>query len=424
LTAQAAGTQGKTPAPNTPAPKTPPPKTPGGQAPAKADARDEAPAEQDLAPEQALEEEIKLLDGPTGQLIEQLSDSMFMDAAQLEAIDKGEKNGALTDLPPRVAKRLAVWRQMRAAETAAAHAPWQKGPRTVKVAGPISLDVPQGYKYLDVAGANTVRRAVGLANSNQSVLAKEDESFVANIVAVQSGHYSETQLRVDLPSVLDALKAHYNDPLRQARTPLSFDDEAKWLDEPKVDMQRHILSWANSVPGGQEARSKVLRFGRTWTLEFSPADTLNGLASAMETTRKLAAENVTFAPGETYADAVADDPQATKSIADVISGGPSLFQVGMKNMIERTEHEREFKIGSVLWKALPMLGVLLLLLSRLIAGSGKKALSSKPEAGQGSHQNGVQEATPSSAAGTSGTQPAAQKTSQAESTQIDQGDVR
>lgn len=341
--------------------------------------------------EEAVKQEQALLENPVSSILPSAG-LQFDDDELLKVIDQADREGKADSLPEPVARRLSEWRQSKEAEAAYDKAPWQHGPATVALDGPVSLELPKGYKYLSSAEAAKLVDAADMGGKPRALVASEDDTHVYAVEALETGHYDPTALQWDPTALKQALDDHYRSPLMsvpqpgdsQAQMLQNLLDKAEWLEEPRYDEKTHILAWSNTQPA-QPPRVTAVRFGRTWSAEVRAVGGV-GADVLLENARKLAS-GVRFQNGEEYADAIATDPRATTGIEKVISGGPNPMQQmvtdGFAASMERDQERRDSEVGRLLLRlGGPVLGLIALGIG---AANRKKAAEAKPAAdGEGS----------------------------------------
>lgn len=352
---------------------------------AKAPAKQEAP-KQPLTYEEAVKQEQALLENPVGAILPSAG-LQFDDDELLSVIDQADRAGKADSLPEPVAQRLSEWRQAKEAAAAYDKAPWQHGPATAALDGPVSLEIPKGYKFLPPSEVAKLAQAGEMEGKARALLASEDDAHLYAIDAMETGHYDPASLQWNAESLKQALTDHYHSPLAtlpqpgdtQAQMLQNMLDRVDWLDEPRYDEKTHVLAWSNTQPA-QPPRVMALRFGRTWAVEVRAIGGI-GADALLENARKLAGA-VRFDAGQDYADAVATDARATTGIEAVISGGPNPMQQmvteGLAATMERDQEHRDSEIGRLLLRlAGPVLGLIALGIG---AANRKKAAAEAPTA--------------------------------------------
>ncbi len=273
---------------------------------------------------QALSAEQELLRNPMVKRILERGGSIGDDKL-LEVIDKAQQAGKAGDLPEAVLARLEAWRKERALEEAYRKAPWVHGPARVAIKGPVYLQVPKGFKFLDPEAVKKLPHELQVP-SFRALLANDDDTFAAVISATETGHLATEQLKLDADSILRRIHDKFTDPLRN---PKGFMDveygivaKPEWINLPHYDAARHVVSWAHTEPRKTTPRMYAVRFGKTWAAEIQViAPGFSASETPIELAQKFAAA-VEFSPGDEYDDADARTQKAGISMIDLIGGPP------------------------------------------------------------------------------------------------------
>jgi uncharacterized membrane-anchored protein len=328
-------------------------------------------------------------------------EELISDDPLLKVIDNADKAGKAEGLTPEIRTRLEKYRKDQAAETALKAAPWQHGPAVIRLAGPASLQLPKGYKYLSPADADRVREATGngASDSPLAFLGTEEDApdpWVGVLDMQNTGHFTPNQLTVDSDAFLKAINDN-KDPLAEMQkigsgAGFGLDSNASWQQEPKFDSATSIFSASHSKVGDSlgEDEGKVIVFGRRWTVLLKvtstslPKKTMDSIDRLMQ--------GLHFDSGEAYADAKPDDPMAEQTLQDLVVGpinpGKIAFQEGIRRATARPSiFDYLFSM-----KSLSSLGLLLLMIGRLLSSRKKKTVVPSPTAqtvttGAGNIQN-------------------------------------
>lgn len=327
--------------------------------------------------EEAVEQEQKLLDSPMAAMLPQAG-LQFDDDALLRVIDQADHEGKAGSLPEPVAKRLSEWRQAKESEEAFKKAPWQHGPLTVTLDGPVLIDVPKGYKLLASADAAKLVQSDAQDSAGKALLASEDDTQLFGLGAVDAGHYDPVALALHPEALKEALDDHYRSPLMPVPQPGADNaqalqqwlDRASWLQEPHYDEQQQILSWSNTQPSAPP-HIEALRLGRTWLVQIIATGGAEPEA-LLEQARKLAA-GVHFKPGQAYSDTIPSDPRATTSVEQLVSGGPNPMQQmvsqGLAASLQADQDNRDSRFNTML---LRIGGLVLALIAAAVGAANRK----------------------------------------------------
>lgn len=335
--------------------------------------------------EEAVAAEQKLLENPMAAVLPQAG-LQIDDEELLRVIDQADHEGRADSLPVPVAKLLSEWRQANEAKAAYEKAPWQHGPVTVALADSVTFEVPKGYKLLPSSEVAKLPQFGAEVDEGKALLVSEDDQQVYGLNAVETGHYDPAALTLHPETLKQTLDDHYQSPLMPVPQPGDENgmralqqrllDSPHWLQEPRYDEQQQILSWSHTQPA-RSPRIQALRFGRTWTVQViatggAEADVLLKRAQAF-------AGNVHFKPGQAYADAIPSDSRATRSVEDIVSGGPNPMQqaaiAGLGASMQADQERRDSLTNTSL---LRIGGLVLALMAALVgAANRKKAADSK-----------------------------------------------
>jgi hypothetical protein len=201
---------------------------------------------------------------------------VYSDDSYLEVIDKADKAGRAVGLAPEIRERLEKYRKEQETDDALEKAPWQHGPASIKLAGPATLQLPKGYKYLAPADADHVRVVSGLAASDRpmAMLASEEDApdpWAGNLDFENTGHFTSNQLMVDPEAFLKALNDN-KDPMAEVQKIGSgaypLDSDTGWLQQPHMDLATSTFSAShgNSEDPLGNDQGTVIVFGRRWAV--------------------------------------------------------------------------------------------------------------------------------------------------------------
>ncbi|HZW18386.1 MAG TPA: DUF2167 domain-containing protein [Luteimonas sp.] len=207
------------------------------------------------------------------------------------------------------------------------NAPWQRGPVVVRLEGPVTLDLPPGYRYLAADYVPAVRSLFGeLLPPDDglpfALVVDDDMMVVLRFALVEAGHVSVDDERLDP----DSLKLRMRDGVagfagaRSGYARHSID----WLRQPRWDGDRHRLDWAFRDSNAYAVNS--VQLGRQWVLA---AQSANGwvfgedYAVLAQQSLDQVMAGVRFDEDQVYTDARAGDRKAAMDLTGYITGTPA-----------------------------------------------------------------------------------------------------
>lgn len=204
--------------------------------------------------------------------------------------------------------------------------PWQHGPTTGRLGAHATVRVPDGYAFLDPAGAQEFDRLTEnpTPDGDEYVLAKDDLSWVAFFQFDDVGYVKDNDtLDADelLESVKEGTEADNAERRRNGWEPVSV---SGWAFKPQYDAGIKSLEWAFRLHGEQSNvdsinyNTRLLgRHGVMRVLVLTSPEHLQ--ASVADFKARL--PGFSFNPGETYAEYRAGDHVAEYGLAALVTGG-------------------------------------------------------------------------------------------------------
>lgn len=313
--------------------------------------------------EQALSAEVQVLRNPIARRILDNGGSIG-DEQLLEVIDRAQRASQAEKLPDAVVERLEAWRKKRAVEDAYLNAPWAHGPTRVALGGPAHLAVPEGYRFLAGEAVAQLPKEIS-GGLPRPLLTSEDNTFAVTVGVSNTGHFAPKQLQLDADRILYRIRNRLHNPLINSRASsnmqLGMVAEPEWLEAPRHDPQKNVVSWANTQPAPEPPRMFALRLGKTWAVEMQVlAPGISETETPLETVQKLAAA-VEFDPGEDFADARKNTPRSNSSMTDII-GGPEFRFVDYGAEIQRQKSWETMK--SYLFRLSPIFLIVVVVIVR------------------------------------------------------------
>lgn len=200
---------------------------------------------------------------------------------------------------------------------------WVKGPTTVAVLGNSTLEVPDGYLFLDTQNTDRfLEMNQNIPGGEEVMIAPRDLEWMAYLSFNSEGYVKDDE-QIDAAELLEALKegtkAGNKERARRGWSELHIID---WAVAPAYNTTNQRLEWATLLESdggrGVNFSTKVLsRRGHTSVILVSSPDQLPGARSQLETVLT----GYRFDDGERYADFVPGDKVATYGLAALVLGG-------------------------------------------------------------------------------------------------------
>ena len=215
------------------------------------------------------------------------------------------------------------------------NAPWQRGPAAIRLDGPVSLELPAGYRYLAPDYVPVVQPLFdGLLPSDDgppvALVVDNDMTVVLRLALVQQGHVAVNGPRLDPVSLKERMEKNLAGfaGTRGNYARHSID----WLRRPRWDGTAHRLDWAFSdfmIAGRGYSRRRFVNSVLLGRQSVLAAQSVTGGAFgedyavlAQEALDRVMA-GARFDQGHTYTDARADDPEAALELTGYITGAPA-----------------------------------------------------------------------------------------------------
>lgn len=204
--------------------------------------------------------------------------------------------------------------------------PWQLGPTHGKIGTSATVKVPEGYVFLDPAGARDLNRLTQNPSPavDEYVLAKKDLSWIAFFSFNPSGYVKDNETlepEALLKSVSDGTEASNEERRNNGWAPIHV---TGWAFQPKYDTTIKSLEWAFRLKGEQSADESInyntRLLGRRGVMEVQLVTSPDQLqASVADFKAKL--PGYAFNAGETYAEFREGDHVAEYGLAALVTGG-------------------------------------------------------------------------------------------------------
>jgi uncharacterized membrane-anchored protein len=200
---------------------------------------------------------------------------------------------------------------------------WVRGPTTVNVVGNSKLDIPAGYRFLDLQETEKyLELNENLADGTEVTVAPDDMSWSAYLSFDDEGYVKDDE-KIDgaalLKSLQQSTESSNAERRRRGYTELHV---TGWAIEPAYNSNTKRLEWATRLrsDGGENVNffTKILgRRGYTTVILVSSDDEL---ADATVQLNALL-EGYRFNPGDTYAEYKPGDRVARYGLAALVLGG-------------------------------------------------------------------------------------------------------
>jgi uncharacterized membrane-anchored protein len=204
--------------------------------------------------------------------------------------------------------------------------PWQEGPVTVKLGTHATLNVPDGYAFLDAAGTRSLREVMHdpPSNGDQYTLAPKPIKWIA-LFSYQDTGYVKDDEKLDPDAILQSYRDGTIEANKQRRE-RGWDELniIGWYAQPQYDAQIKSLTWSLLVENtGNHQRAvnyDTRLLGRHGVMGVTVVSAPDNLAAAI-TNFKSTLSGFQFAPGESYAEYRPGDRVAEYGLAALITGG-------------------------------------------------------------------------------------------------------
>jgi len=204
--------------------------------------------------------------------------------------------------------------------------PWQKGPITVKLGSNASLQVPEGYMFLDASGTRAFNEITQNPNGDKDeyIFANRTEGWVAYFSYEDTGYIKDDE-KIDADAILANIRTGTEAANKERRSRGWGEmNILGWSAKPEYDTQLKSLTW--SILGENEStHDKVANYnarllGRHGVMDVVLATSPDKLDMAIEDFKRRVS-GFQFAPGETYAEYQPGDHVAAYGLAALITGG-------------------------------------------------------------------------------------------------------
>jgi len=204
--------------------------------------------------------------------------------------------------------------------------PWQMGPTTVKLGTRATLNVPDGYAFLDPAGTRSLNTILHDPSTSvdQYTLAPKSLKWIA-LFSYQDIGYVKDDEKLDADAILQSYREG-TERANEERRERGWNEVhvVGWYTPPQYDSQIKSLAW--SILGEDAANhQRIVNYdtrllGRHGVMSVTVISSQDYLSSAI-TDFKDTLAGFQFAPGESYAEYRPGDRVAEYGLAALITGG-------------------------------------------------------------------------------------------------------
>ena len=207
------------------------------------------------------------------------------------------------------------------------HIDWQRGPVTAKLGEIAEIEIPEGYRFTDKAGAEKVLQATHNLISGQELGAiVSNDSGWFMIFEFEDTGYVKDDDKLDADAILKSITENTENANQQRSKrgwrPIHV---TGWQTAPFYDPQTHNLTWASLVKGDNPAEEgsvnhSVRILGRKGTMNV---DLVASPTEYAATTGNFATlmSGFHFTDGNRYSDFTKGDKMAEYGLTALIVGG-------------------------------------------------------------------------------------------------------
>ncbi|TQM17065.1 putative membrane-anchored protein [Pseudoxanthomonas sp. 3HH-4] len=207
--------------------------------------------------------------------------------------------------------------------------PWQLGPSVGKIGTRATVDVPEGYAFLDVVGTRRLNQLLENPPDGDDTytLAPHDLSWIGFFSFREMGYVKDDE-KVDADDVLESVRKgteHGNEERRQRGWETMR--ILGWSFKPQYDDQLKALEWA-ILAETETSKNKIVNYntrvlGRRGVMEVIVVADPETLQPAIADFKRLM-PGYSFAAGEKYSEFRAGDHVAEVGLAALITGGAAV----------------------------------------------------------------------------------------------------
>lgn len=204
--------------------------------------------------------------------------------------------------------------------------PWKMGPDTVKLGNKATLNVPDGYAFLDAAGSRSLNEILHNppVDADEYTLAPKSLDWIAFFSYEDIGYVKDDE-KIDPDAILDSYRKGTEESNKQRRSHgWSELNILGWNAKPEYDSQIKSLAWSILAEDVQ-SQHKIINYntrllGRHGVMDVVVVTSPTKLATAIGDF-KSALPGFQYTPGESYAEYRPGDHVAEYGLAALITGG-------------------------------------------------------------------------------------------------------
>jgi uncharacterized membrane-anchored protein len=204
--------------------------------------------------------------------------------------------------------------------------PWQMGPTTAKLGDHATLNVPDGYAFLDPAGTRSLNDILHNppADTDEYTLAPKSLDWISFFSYEDIGYVKDDE-KLDPDAILQSYREGTEEGNKERRARGWSDlNVLGWSAKPEYDPQIKSLAWSLLLEDGQ-THDHIVNYntrllGRRGVMDVVVVTEPEKLTASINDF-KSTLPGFQYAPGESYAEYRAGDRVAEYGLAALITGG-------------------------------------------------------------------------------------------------------
>lgn len=205
---------------------------------------------------------------------------------------------------------------------------WQSGPTTGQVGTMAKIEVPEGYRFTESAGAQALLEAYGNPRNPNILAAMEpladDEDWTLIFQFDDIGYVKdEDKDALDADELISSFRSGIPEGNRQRKAVGAEEMKAiHWAEEPFYDSETNNLTWALNLQfeSGNSINYDIRVLGRRGVMEVTLIGDPETYTQAVPKVKGLLA-GFSFAEGNKYSEWVQGDKVAQYGLAGLVAGG-------------------------------------------------------------------------------------------------------
>ncbi|GLQ93875.1 DUF2167 domain-containing protein [Dyella acidisoli] len=204
--------------------------------------------------------------------------------------------------------------------------PWKIGPTTVQLGNKATLNVPDGYAFLDPAGSRSLNEILHNppVDEDEYTLAPKSLDWIAFFSYEDIGYVKDDE-KLDADAILDSYRKGTEETNKERRS-RGWDELniLGWSAKPEYDTQIKSLAWS-ILAEDTKSHHQIINYntrllGRHGVMDVVVVTSPKELATSIADF-KSALPGFQYVPGESYAEYRAGDHVAEYGLAALITGG-------------------------------------------------------------------------------------------------------